>query len=149
MEQMTCTVCLEPKDLDYFSFRFKSRGIRKKRCRDCDKRYHDDYYLQNRTKEIARCRVNNVKTRERNRERLYRYFLSHSCVDCGNSDPLVLEFDHVRGEKKYNVSNMIARAFSWNTILEEISKCDVRCANCHRIKTAKESGWFKSLAGVA
>ena len=149
MERVTCRECLELKEASDFSFRFKSKGIRKKRCRDCDKRYHDNYYLQNRKKEIARCKVNNVKTRERNRERLYRYFLSHSCVDCGNADPLVLEFDHVRGEKKYNVSNMVYRAFSWKTILEEIGKCDIRCANCHRIRTAKQGCWFKSLAGVA
>lgn len=146
---MNCTKCGEERSLDFFSWRSKAAGIHKKRCKDCDKIYHLNYYLKNRSQEIKRSALNTTKTRHRNRELLYQFFLTHACVDCGDNDPLVLEFDHVRGEKKFNVANMVLRGFSWQTILLEIGKCEVRCANCHRRKTAKQFGWFKSLAGVA
>jgi hypothetical protein len=56
------------------------------------------------------------------------------CVDCGVNNPIVLDFDHLH-DKKYNVSRMIHDGFSWAAIKKEISKCEVVCANCHRIRT--------------
>jgi len=56
------------------------------------------------------------------------------CVDCGEQNPIVLDFDHIR-DKKYNVSRMIHDGFSWKAIMKEIQKCEVVCANCHRIRT--------------
>ena len=67
----------------------------------------------------------------------------NGCVDCGESDPVVLEFDHVVGEKLYNVANIVGTCLSLKTVKEELAKCAVRCANCHRRKTAKEQGWAK------
>lgn len=58
-----------------------------------------------------------------------------SCVDCGNNDSRVLEFDHVRGEKKGNIANLKNAAYGMKRLLDEIAKCDIRCANCHRIVT--------------
>jgi hypothetical protein len=56
------------------------------------------------------------------------------CVDCGVTNPIVLDFDHLK-DKKYNVSRMIHDGFSWAAIKKEIAKCEVVCANCHRIRT--------------
>lgn len=56
------------------------------------------------------------------------------------ADPIVLEFDHVFGEKKYNLADLPSRYSSWETIQSEIQKCEVRCANCHRRITAKRAG---------
>jgi hypothetical protein len=57
------------------------------------------------------------------------------CVDCGwAEDGVALDFDHVTGTKVMNVSTMIA-CRSWGAIMEEVAKCEVRCANCHRIRT--------------
>lgn len=59
--------------------------------------------------------------------------LSSGCVDCGYAvHPAALDFDHVEGVKSKNISQMYT--FSRKTILTEISKCVVRCANCHRIR---------------
>jgi hypothetical protein len=56
------------------------------------------------------------------------------CVDCGIKNYILLDFDHL-SDKKYNVSRMIHDGFSWAAIKKEIAKCEVVCANCHRIRT--------------
>jgi hypothetical protein len=56
------------------------------------------------------------------------------CIDCGANNHIILDFDHIR-DKKYNVSRMIHDGFSWAAIKKEIEKCEVVCANCHRIRT--------------
>jgi len=83
--------------------------------------------------------------RKRNRDFLLEYLLIHPCVDCGEDDPIVLDFDHVKGKKFKNVGRLCINGFSTDSIKKEIDKCDVRCANCHRRKTAKEFGWYKAM----
>ena len=56
------------------------------------------------------------------------------CMDCGENNHIVLDFDHLK-DKKYNVSRMIHDGFSWAAIKKEIAKCEVVCAKCHRIRT--------------
>ncbi len=58
-------------------------------------------------------------------------------MDCGETNPLVLDFDHVIGEKIMNISDMSRTSYSRETLMNEIDKCEVRCANCHRIVTDK------------
>jgi uncharacterized OB-fold protein len=54
------------------------------------------------------------------------------CMDCGRSfPPYVMDFDHVRGRKSYEIS----RVRSMAKVLAEVGKCDVVCSNCHRIRT--------------
>ena len=61
--------------------------------------------------------------------------LASGCVDCGYSEHAeALQFDHVRGEKKFNVG--ISYTFSMERVLAEIEKCEVVCANCHAVRTA-------------
>ena len=57
------------------------------------------------------------------------------CVDCGNSDPEVLEFDHVRG-KTAHVFQLARRGVSLTRLQQEIERCEVRCVNCHRRRTS-------------
>lgn len=85
----------------------------------------------------------------RNRLNVFEYLATHHCVDCGEADPIVLEFDHRdRTSKVSEVGTMIAHGKKWEAIVEEISKCDVRCANCHRRRTAVQFNWYKDLVGV-
>jgi len=60
-------------------------------------------------------------------------------VDCGESDPVVLEFDH-REDKRLIISKAVNN-YGIPGLTAEVAKCDVRCANCHRRKTAIEQGW--------
>lgn len=65
-------------------------------------------------------------------------------MDCGENDPVVLEFDHI-SDKIDSVSRMICDSYSLDSLEKEIAKCEVRCANCHRRKTAKQLGWYKNI----
>ena len=86
--------------------------------------------------------------RQRKRARLVEYLRSHPCIDCGNTDVRVLEFDH-RGNKSFGIGNAVSSShLSWEKILVEIAKCDVRCANCHRIRHAIENKWYDFPADI-
>jgi hypothetical protein len=74
--------------------------------------------------------------RERNTKYIWDYLMDHPCVDCGNTDPVVLDFDHVQGKKKFNIGARGSHTIK--AIKVEIAKCEVRCANCHRIRHWEE-----------
>jgi hypothetical protein len=82
----------------------------------------------------------------RNREFVFNYLQEHPCVDCGLSDPIVMEFDHVRGRKIKEVSQLVQDGVRLERLSDEIAKCDVRCANCHRRKTASTL-WRRGSGG--
>ena len=63
------------------------------------------------------------------------------CIDCGEKNPVVLDFDHVKGNKIMCISNMVRNSYSIETIKKEIKKCEIRCANCHRIVTYNRIKW--------
>lgn len=76
------------------------------------------------------------------RQRVLQYLRANPCVDCGECDVLVLEFDHRhQHQKKAKVTELVTQARTWQRIEDEIAKCDVRCANCHRRRTHKQLGW--------
>jgi hypothetical protein len=130
--------------VEEFNWRWKSLGIRQRTCRDCQKEQKNDWYQRN--SEAHKANMYEQKLRKINEAREYvlDYFSSHPCVDCGERDPSVLEFDHVRGNKRMEVSRLIRNGHSLSVIQEEVSKCVVRCANCHRRKTNRDSGSWRS-----
>jgi hypothetical protein len=65
-------------------------------------------------------------------------------VDCGETNPLVLEFDHI-GHKSFSIAVGI-RGHNWKSVLDEIDRCDVVCANCHRRRTALRAGFTRVVA---
>lgn len=93
------------------------------------------HYKKNAAKIKARSKRRNINQRKKNKAFVYKVKSRFSCVDCGEGNPVVLDFDHVRGEKRGNVSDMVRWSYSIKSIKEEIRKCEVRCANCHRKKT--------------
>ncbi len=62
-------------------------------------------------------------------------------MDCREKDPIILEFDHISDKIAY-ISTMY-RNYTLEKVKLEIEKCEIRCANCHRRKTARERGWNK------
>lgn len=140
-----CKKCGIEKSEEYFYFRNKKENKRRSDCKVCceQKRKSKEHYEKYKDEYKARRVSRQTKLLTENRDCLMTYLESHPCVDCGESDPIVLDFDHLeRSEKKYSISKMM-RDFKWTQILVEIDKCEVRCANCHRRRTAKQFGWYK------
>ena len=67
------------------------------------------------------------------------YLLAHPCVDCSETDPKVLEFDHRDPAlKRHTIARMVADGLGVKNIEQEVAKCDVRCCNCHRRRSLDE-----------
>lgn len=113
-------------------------------CRICVSEINRRYYRATPEKNPARV-ASKERMRSEAKEYIKAYLEAHPCIDCGNSDIIVLEFDHVRGKKIRAVGNMIQQGLSIKTIQNEIDKCEVRCANCHRRVTAQRGKWYKTL----
>ena len=137
-----CRWCGALKSAEEFSFRNQARGTRHKVCAICFGEYGRAHYRENKAHYLER---NNRNTRIRARALrswLFEYLVAHPCVDCGESDPVVLEFDHIdRVTKRMDVSVMAQRGYPLATLEAEVAKCVVRCANDHRRKTVAELGW--------
>jgi 5-methylcytosine-specific restriction endonuclease McrA len=91
---------------------------------------------------LANVRKNNTKRRAAAAAEVRSYLETHACVDCGETNPRLLEFDHVR-DKSYEISYLVRMGASKKQIAAEIEKCEVRCANCHRRKTAERGDWYR------
>jgi len=103
-----------------------------------------EYYLQNKEKSKESSKKSRLRLKQTNRINIIEFLQKHPCVDCGEKDIIVLEFDHINGNKDFNISQMI-KDKSWKNVLKEITKCEVRCANCHRKVTAKRGGSYKLI----
>lgn len=99
------------------------------------------HYDANRPAYIERAKVANRENRRLIKLTILKYLEEHPCIHCGEADPIVLEFDHrIHAEKKFNIGNAANGGKTIKKLLEEIEKCDVLCANCHRRKTYHERG---------
>lgn len=87
-----------------------------------------------------------IKHKVANRIKLHTLRLSYikaksGCIKCGEKDYVVLEFNHICGATKlFNIGKTKGKSKSWKTILKEVEKCEVLCANCHKLVTAREQG---------
>lgn len=141
----TCTKCKQEKEVECFCFKNKNQGTRQSWCRDCRSEQHKKYYPKHALKYKTRAKVLQRKYERRNRTKVLEYLRDHPCIDCGENDVIVLQFDHIDPQTKIaNVSNMV-NAYSWEKIRSEIKKCEVRCSNCHVRKTSKQFGWYSKL----
>lgn len=145
MKTKTCSKCKEEKPRSKFNRRGKAgrnRGILRSQCKECEKGYGSQ------TPESVLARV--YKSRQRNREWMWNYLLNHPCIDCGETDPIVLEPDHLDSALKTDtVARMVHNTYSIARIEKELKKCEIVCANCHRRRTAKQQGWFEGTPSGA
>lgn len=124
----TCGKCKETKSLEEFR---KRKNGHQTWCTPCFRQYDKERYT---SIDKSRKNANQRKIRERQRDLICKIKELYGCVDCKNYDHRVLDFDHVSGSKRMDVSKMVG-SYSDKAILDEIAKCEIRCANCHRIKT--------------
>lgn len=134
------------KPITEFNWKNESKGLRQSYCRACSARNSQHYYLKNKKKHVAVVMARKERVSEENKSRIIDYLSEHPCVDCQEDNIIVLDFDHEEPSlKNACVSRMVDQGYAWSTISEEISKCKVRCANCHRIRTAKQFGSRKLI----
>lgn len=112
----TCNVCMEAKSLSMFSMHGQTKDKKQPTCK--------------------KCLTIRMKTRRGlAREMVQTYLKAHPCIDCGYYDIRALEFDHINDDKEANVADLVARGYSLERVKKEMDKCEVVCANCHRIRT--------------
>ena len=100
-------------------------------------------------KQVYKDRANAHRATQRKllRALILGYLAKHPCIDCGEADPVVLEFDHRNPKKKrFTVCYAVRQAYSVETVRRKISRCDVRCCNCHRRRTTQQFGWLTRIA---
>jgi hypothetical protein len=138
-----CSTCHEMLALTEFNVRRLSRDGLQSRCRGCSRRW----YEENRERHMKNALRRTNAVRRENKERVAAYFADHPCADCGEDDVRVLEFDHRPGElKSDDVATLLNNGFAWRNVIAEINKCDVCCANCHRIRTCtRAANWRHEL----
>lgn len=137
MIKRLCKKCQETKAEK--DFPRKSDGRLLGNCLECRRKSKKEHYERNKAVYIERAQKANLERRKKLME--LRDALKRSpCKDCGKSyPPYVMDFDHREGTQKIT---HVSRMLSWSTekaLLEEIEKCDVVCANCHRERTHRRS----------
>lgn len=100
-------------------------------CKKCHNNYQKDYYKRNPT---------SILDSSRKQSKIIRKIVidlkNKPCTDCKNTYPyFVMDFDHIKGKKRFNISEATQKYRSIPRLMEEIAKCELVCANCHRIRT--------------
>jgi hypothetical protein len=117
---LKCYRCGERKAAKDFAWRRKHKGQRDSFCRPCRSAYGKEHYAANRQRYIDQAEVVKARLRLERTTYLIELFASHPCVDCGERDPIVLEFDHVR-EKRFDIGRRLTSQ-TWQSILEELDR---------------------------
>jgi hypothetical protein len=138
-----CSKCGELKPLAEFNLKNAATDGRQSQCRACSRAW----YQVNKDLHKSRVAARNARVRQESSALLMEYLLARQCVDCGEADVRVLEFDHRDSvTKRCEVTKLVAAGVPWPTVLAEIAKCDVRCANCHRVRTWETQTCWRSVA---
>lgn len=123
--ELTCTICKITKPRAEFSSTTSY-------CDPCHNAYRAERRRTNEQYRINNARAGKIAVAKRKEE--VRSLKAAPCADCGKCyNPWQMQYDHVRGVKINNVSNMLG--LSKEAILAEIAKCDLVCANCHAERT--------------
>lgn len=128
---MICKKCNKDKKEEDFVFRNKIKGIKHSICKDCQKEYKRKHYYNNKDQYYTR----NIKTNNKINDYIIKYKQTHPCIICGETAIECLDFHHIQDKLKEIA--LLKRRGSLRKVKEEIEKCVVLCANCHRKVHAK------------
>lgn len=145
-----CTKCGIQKPISEFFTRDKQTGRLHAQCKMCYREHRASYYISHyakyRAAYLLRAKTRRERLRLEFRKNIYGYMSTQACAQCGIADIRVLELDHLDPKtKRFTISQAVKLGYSWNDVLAEIKKCQILCANCHKIKTAQQSNWYKAL----
>jgi len=138
---ITCKTCYIEKPLEcYTSSQQKPKG----RCKDCQKEYSRGHYLKNKESYLLR---DDLKRKEH--KDLAARYKDVPCRDCGvKYAPHIMDFDHLNSkEKSFTISRASQMGKTLEQVIEEIKKCDVVCANCHRQRTYDRAKRGRQIRG--
>lgn len=128
-----CSVCQILKEPSEFNRNSSRKDGLQGKCRVCSKRLGKEHYQADityyRTKMLSR-RANTLE--------LVRRLKEQPCVDCGGLFHFAaMDFDHLDESTKIGSIASLARYSGWSyeRLLSEVAKCDLVCANCHRVRT--------------
>ena len=134
-----CKVCMLEQPLGEFNKNTSKKDGHQDKCRRCTKLYYSKYYRES-PKESDRLYTRNKKERLR-RKVVLDDLKDKPCHDCGvKYHPYVMDFDHISDNKSFSISEK--RWLNISEMMKEIEKCDLVCANCHRIRTFKAGALF-------
>lgn len=145
----TCSKCkTEKPESDYF-VKDKSTGRLHTQCKSCykahRKSYQREHYIKYRAEYLLRASTRREKLRKEFRDNILLYLDNKVCAECGESDIRTFEFAHIDSTTKtFNISQAVRLGRSWEEVAQEIKKCRVLCANCHKKETAEQFGWYKN-----
>lgn len=140
LETKQCTFCKQTLPATAFCSNKARKDGLSDQCRECKKPIQAAWYKANATRHKANIKPIREALVRANQQKLIEFLGRNPCVQCGQTEILLLDFDHLR-DKVLNISQMIS--LSWKTIEKEIAKCQVLCVVCHRRKTAHTFGWYK------
>jgi len=134
MGMKKCYKCKKEKPLSEYHKSSRRSDGRQSDCKECRSDYKREHYVNNKAKYIEQAKEKKIRDRQ-----FLNELKDSPCLDCGGSfPPCAMDFDHMPGHEKVgNVGRMID--FSRASILSEIEKCELVCANCHRVRTHKRN----------
>ena len=143
-----CTKCGIEKFLSDYYIKDSKTGRLHAQCKLCYKEHRKTYYAHHYAKygELYRERAKAYRTKLKMeyRKNMQEYLSGESCIDCGESDPVVLELDHIDpATKLFSISQAVKLGYRWLDVLNELKKCQILCANCHKRRTARQFNWYK------
>lgn len=133
-----CIKCKQDKDLSCFSNASRRKDGKQSYCKKCKATMDADSHKKN----PAPVKEGRKRSVDKAQKYVRELLQQSQCVDCGESNWIVLEFDHL-DDKILSISKMI-RGYSVESIKAEIAKCDIVCANCHRIRTYTRAGSWRT-----
>lgn len=136
MDTKLCKRCEKTKKVEEFSLSSRSKDKRQTYCKECSNELGKENYHANKARYF-----NNAKSRDKAMRDWIDQQKSVPCADCGGVfDPICMDFDHLpEYAKVMDISMMRRRRMAWDKIKAEIVKCEVVCANCHRLRS--KSRW--------
>ncbi len=148
MEKRICSQCKIEKDLtkDFFNTKDKLGLKFRTDCKVCQNLKQSDAYKSKQKVYSSKHKKYRADLRKQNQKLLWEFFESNPCVRCGETNPVLLDLDHL-SDKKYNISQIIY-SHTWDSVCEEMAKCQVLCCSCHRKKTAKDLGWYLYIEDI-
>ena len=132
----TCSQCRQTKPLDSFAVHVRNRlDGRQPKCKRCVADNASGVYKRDRASKMEANRVIRLRKQAWVNEQK-----NVPCADCHGRFPAIcMDLDHVSGTKVMRVSQMVHH--SWARLKAEVAKCEVVCANCHRVRTARRGGF--------